>query len=246
MSRTLPFAALLLIAPFAARAGLRDCTVVEGKGPEQVATYEMGDWKILKISGPVNATLKQVASAAEAGKVVLSGPADATNAYEVWKIAGRLEIKPKTSCLRGKAEIRALITVHRVFAISYAGKGTLNTEGTLAGRQLFLDISGEAEGTLALDFESVNTEVEGLAKLKLTGNADSHHLDVDGVLHLDAAGLSARYCEIDVAGRAELEITARRELDVSFSGSGSLKYHGSPIRIEKFASPAATITAAGE
>ena len=70
----------------------------------------------------------------------------------------------------------------------------------------------------------------GSANIRIDSPMDVDYLELSlmGSCSFNGFLLSANYCQVDISGSGEVEISAVKGLDVSIEGSGSVYYKGSP------------------
>lgn len=107
-----------------------------------------------------------------------------------------------------------------------------------------VDISGVADIRITgLHGPKFELDASGASDIHLEGQVDALELDVSGVGDVEAFGLQARSVDIDLSGAAKAEVTATEKLVASISGSGRVRYAGSPASVEREVSGAGSIEA---
>ena len=71
---------------------------------------------------------------------------------------------------------------------------------------------------------------EGSGNIQVDGPMDVDYLELTlmGSCSFKGFTLNANYCQVDIVGSGNCEISAEKSLDVSIEGSGSVYYKGSP------------------
>lgn len=70
----------------------------------------------------------------------------------------------------------------------------------------------------------------GSANIRIDSPMEADYLEISlmGSCSLNGFLLSSSYCQVDISGSGEVEISASKGLDVSIDGSGNVYYKGSP------------------
>jgi hypothetical protein len=104
------------------------------------------------------------------------------------------------------------------------------------------DGSGATKTTLTgVKGKQFKLDLSGASKCTLTGEADRLTVDCSGASNVDAAGLTAQAVDATVSGASTAEVRATKELKAEASGASTVRYVGSPDKLEKHASGASTI-----
>jgi putative autotransporter adhesin-like protein len=122
-----------------------------------------------------------------------------------------------------KLELLARISAPALAAVSVSGSTAIKLRG-VAGDTFDLDTSGSAE-------------------IVASGKTHKLRVDVSGSASIDAHELAAEDVTVVVSGSGEIEVAATGVLDVQISGSGRVRYHGTPRELRKVVSGSGTVEA---
>ena len=77
-----------------------------------------------------------------------------------------------------------------------------------------------------LDYQTLKLRASGSADVELAGKVKTLEMVVSGSSRIDARELRAEIVEIEVAGSADIYVTADREFRIDASGSASIHLQG--------------------
>jgi hypothetical protein len=97
-----------------------------------------------------------------------------------------------------------------------------------------LELSGLKSGELEM-------ELNGAGVTWAQGAVDALDLEINGAGEIDASELVASTVEVEISGAGKAKVNARKELDATLSGVGSVRYAGDPEVVEKDVSGVGTI-----
>ena len=107
--------------------------------------------------------------------------------------------------------------------------GSGDVESDVSGDELALEINGSGEITVtAIDASEVSLQVSGSGDAELQGRADELTISVDGSADVDSEELDSARVRVDISGSGDIAVAASEALDVSISGSASVRYSGNP------------------
>ena len=105
-----------------------------------------------------------------------------------------------------------------------------------------IELSGSADVVAdGLRADSLVLDVSGSGTLSASGHGAKMTADVSGSGQVDAAGLPVEEANVDVAGSGRVSLTATSSLRARVSGSGSVRYGGSPSEVDKDVSGSGSI-----
>jgi len=109
--------------------------------------------------------------------------------------------------------LKVTVTVPDLQGVSLNGSGDVTADG-LKGDEIAFSIGGSGH-------------------LKATGVAKTVDASIDGSGHIDLAGLAAPKAKASISGSGAIDVNATDSLDASISGSGTVRYKGSPKNLAK-------------
>lgn len=136
--------------------------------------------------------------------------------------------------------------------VVYAGIGVLKEleldgavklmgEGRIYGDDMVFEFSGTADVTLDLSVRKLETKIDGVANLQLSGQAGIHDLDSKGTVKINAFDFVAGIYDIDMDGTAKVNINVLNELKVNTAGATEIYYRGNPKKVDEKKSGAAKL-----
>ncbi len=169
--------------------------------------------------------------------ISISGEAEEVARTETVVEKGRLVIrktgKGKMSWGKGQGVV-VTVTLPVVEDLSVSGSGNLEVEGALTGTALNVSVAGSGNVRLAADLTgALATSVAGSGNLKLTGRCTAHTLSVAGSGNIRADEMLATTTTVKISGSGNANVAAAETLEVSISGSGSVRYRGEPKQFVK-------------
>ena len=189
---------------------------VKGSGTPKTQSRDVAPYSQLQLSGALHADV----TAGAVQFVELAGDDNIVPLITTEVDAGRLIIKPRRP-VAPKLELRARLAVQSLTALSTSG----STKVKVAG--IFVD---------AFDLTT-----SGSSEVTASGTAKKLTIGIAGAGSIDAGELKAEDVTIRVSGSGEIVVAATGVLDVNISGSGRVRYVGTPRDIRKSISGSGTI-----
>ncbi|WP_036166856.1 head GIN domain-containing protein [Massilia sp. 9096] len=199
----------------------------------------------VELSGPFNLVLRQ-------------GPAPALEVRGEQRVLANvdttidgdtLRIAPRGILLRHRQPIEVRVTLPALSTLRINGSGehtvsgfsgerlALSMDGTgsmrFNGRYRIVHVGVHGSGDLELtggNCEAMNAELTGSGSLTLVGAAQSLNAGVQGSGQLDARHLRAEVATLTHQGSGSSSIYARRQAEVTLTGSGDIAVYGNPDR----------------
>ncbi len=228
-------AVIACLFPFLLTGCNTDC--IEDSGHHIEKNTVVKPFDKISVSGSIILILKQDSSYA----VRIATDSNLMKYVKVDVSGSRLNIKVKEERYCGKdsivveAGIGALKELKGDGAIKVSGK-----ERIYAG-DLKLSMAGSSEVTMDLSAGNLNTNLDGTATLKLTGQTGSHTLMATGIAEVNAFNFVSGVYKINVTGTAKANINVLNELNVITEGSSEISYKGNPAKVNEKKSGAATL-----
>ena len=114
-------------------------------------------------------------------------------------------------------------------ALNLSGASDFQAESQWETREIAIDISGSGSVTADLEARRAAVRLSGSGSIQLSGEVDDFGLDLSGSASVAARGLEARNVKPTLSGAGKVEATATETLIVDASGSGSVRYWGTPV-----------------
>ena len=236
---------------------------VRGNGAVRTEPRDVSDFSNVVLNGIGTVELRQTGAASltvEAEENLL--PLLTTSAEN-----GTLEISVKSGVdLRPTKPVIFHVTVGRIETVRVAGSGRVDA-GPIKTPQLTAAISGSGDvaietieadrlvgrisgsGAIKLGRVNVKTlhcEISGSGDAQLAGQADEADVSISGSGSIHADDLRCRAADVSIAGSGSARIATSEKLTADVSGSGSLRYRGSPSVVQTNVSGSGSVSRAGD
>lgn len=119
------------------------------------------------------------------------------------------------------------VTLPSLEYAALSGSGDISSTNKFANlNELELNLTGS--GSIALDFDAVDTEVHlsGSGELDLAGSSDEFSIRISGSGDVNAANLKTSNCDVHISGSGDASVNASSKLNTQIAGSGDVKYTG--------------------
>ncbi len=197
-------------------------------------TYSLSNFTGVKLGGSSKVYLKKGSEQ----RVEAEGSEDALEILELTVKNGTLHIgqKPGMRSWKGYKSPDIYITIPELDAASISGSGSIIGESTFKSRSMDISISGSGKINLDLDANDLEVKISGSGRAELSGKAKTHRFTISGSGKIDAEGLESEESKVVIAGSGSITNHVTKRLDVTISGSGSLRYKGDPEHLNSKAS----------
>ncbi|HMO38644.1 MAG TPA: head GIN domain-containing protein [Saprospiraceae bacterium] len=125
-------------------------------------------------------------------------------------------------------DLRIYITMPDLTSLRISGSGDIISENVFVIDDLDLTISGSGGMDLALDAKDVGATISGSGNIYLEGVADALDFVVSGSGDFRCFDLAANSARINISGSGSAEVHVSEALNVRISGSGNVRYKGTP------------------
>lgn len=231
---------LPLLVFFAASCRFGPLNIKKGNGMDGSIKTEVGSFSGVTLSGSVDVILKQ-------------GPAEAVKVTGDENLLQYVRLKVEGNTLRVYMEsgisyrttlpLRVYITNPEFKNISVSGSGELKGDGTIkSDSRISIAISGSGNLNLDLDAPDVECKVSGSGNANLKGMSKNLAVNITGSGTLEAVDLRAENTRVEVSGSGDASVFASVELFARVSGSGDIKYSGTPAKVDQKTSGSGSIS----
>ena len=215
-------------------------------------TLSQGTTESLTISADDN-LLPLMATRVEGGELVIEG--DKSRGFTTRKeIKIRLTVKSLNGIsIKGSGDVFGDVLKSDKFDIAIAGSGDVKFKAIRAD-QFSIGIKGSGDVAIdALESKTVETSIMGSGDIKLpaiqatqvsisvkgsgdvmaAGNADKVDIEIMGSGDVRARKLIARETGVRIMASGDADVYAKEKLTASVSGSGDIRYSGSPTNVSR-------------
>lgn len=226
-------------------------TRIKGNGTIEAENRTTSSYDAVKISGFFNVELVQ----GDEGNIVIEGESNLISHIETTVRNKTLSVKVKKGVrLKPSFGKKILITIpiESIHKIALEGSGQVEGKTTITNENLELSIAGSGEMNLDVAANKIESSIAGSGDLELNGNAKVWEASIAGsgditltgkvedLLDISISGsgdvvadqLKAKDVEISISGSGDVSVYCDGTLSTSVSGSGDIRYSGSPT-IEK-------------
>ena len=197
---------------------------LKGSGHVVEKTYSVQSFDEIKIDGVFNVHLTQGSTES----VKLSIDDNLLPYISVSNDGDRLVVKwthDKHSSINNvKSDL--YITFKTLNEIDLNSVGKLSTTNKLKLKDLKLEVNSVGQTNLNLDCQNLEIDHNGVGTLVLEGYANRADIDCSGVGSLKAFDLTVDFLDLRCSGVGGAEVTAEKEISVSASGVGGVRYQG--------------------
>jgi hypothetical protein len=183
----------------------------------------------LEVAGPIKVVLQQDSSY----KIRIA--ADSNIVENVKASVGsntlKLKLDPEKYC--GQDSVVVYAGVKYLKSIRLESGSKVGSNALLNLRDVELTLNGNTEVDMQLTTGKMTTNVDGTAKIRLTGQAGEHNLKSTGALTLDAFDFVTAKVSMNTEGVNKANINVLNDLNLETSGTSEVFYKGSPKNINK-------------
>lgn len=133
----------------------------------------------------------------------------------------------------GSGSMELQVDLNGDLEANVSGSGDLRVKGNC--RNLDSSVSGSGKVYIANAIEgTAKFGLSGSGKVLAAGRAKVVKASVSGSGKLLAQDLVTDRCEVNITGSGDVEINVKSELDARITGSGSVRYKGSPNHVNNY------------
>jgi hypothetical protein len=147
------------------------------------------------------------------------------------KLEGRKLVIENKRCMRNTRPVNIYVTMQDIHGIDIYGSSKIIGETKISTDELNINISGSGKANLDIEANRINTRISGSGDMAFSGKATDFDVKVSGSGNISARNLLTDNADISVSGSGDCIISVKEQLDVTISGSGSVKYYGKPGRV---------------
>lgn len=200
---------------------------IKGNGKVVSETRTTGNYDGIKISGSFDVDL----IAGKEGKISVKGEENLIPSIKVEVEDNTLKIYVERGTnIRPSAGKSIQITVpfEKISELTLSGSGNINSKDVIKNDKLMAKLSGSGNFNLAIDSNDFDLNLSGSGNVHLKGTADNFTTKVSGSGDVDAVNLKSKNVDVNVSGSGNSKVTCNEKLTARVSGSGNIKYAGTP------------------
>ena len=226
---------MLVVLMFLLVTGIQAQTVTPSKKYITKELNNVSNFSSIRVLGSPDVEYRQ--SNGSKTTVSIYGSDNLVDLLEVSTVNGVLQvnIKKGVKILSGERRLKVIASSPSLNQVDIKGSADVYLKGTIKGNDLNLNIAGSG------DIEAENLQYANIfALVKGSGDIDLKNVkattvmsEVNGSGDISAEKLAATNVVATVAGSGDIVCYASRQLDARVSGSGDIKYKGSPSVVNK-------------
>ncbi|MBE7178373.1 MAG: DUF2807 domain-containing protein, partial [Mucilaginibacter polytrichastri] len=143
----------------------------------------------------------------------------------------------------GDKKMDVYVTVKDLDGLSLSGSGDVAIQGevkTAGNINLALTGSGNLKGHISA--KSVESSLTGSGDMDVAGRAESSNVIISGSGDYNGKDLITRSTAVKISGSGDASVHASEQVNARISGSGDIRYAGSPKQVNKSTSGSGDIS----
>ncbi|MBO3097693.1 head GIN domain-containing protein [Gelidibacter pelagius] len=218
---------ILLLAAVLIATTIHAQRKIKGNGNVMTITRTTSDYDAVKFAGSFDYVL---VSGTE-GKIKIEGEENLLQ-YIITEVKnGTLSIRTENrinlQTSRNKT-IKVTVPFEAIDAVSLSGSGDVWNESIISATNFKASITGSGDVTLEVEATAIDASVTGSGDLTLKGKTNNLKASVTGSGDYKGSNLSANDVVVSVTGSGDAKVVCHGHLKARVSGSGDIKYTGSP------------------
>jgi len=198
---------------------------IRGNGVITKESREIYSFNRVEIDGVVNVIFLQGTEE----KVVVEADENLQPYIHVYTAGNKLIIDTDDDKNYKFTENNIYITFKDVEVINHNGVGSIINEGIVKCIDLALNNNGVGQINLHLECEKLSARQKGVGSLKLKGSSNFLDLENSGVGQVNSTEMIANYVDIRNTGVGSTNVYAEKEISITSTGVGSVKYKGDAV-----------------
>jgi hypothetical protein len=219
---------------------------IKGSGIVKSETREISDFNAISIDYPANVILKQ-------------GQQHAVKVEADDNLLPQLDISVQGDTLHLRNNERnwsqrvyttepviLTITVVDLRALNFPTAGSIEMDG-LETDSLDVSVSGAGEVNLSnVKADAIEFAISGAGKIFVEGETNNLGLRISGVGEFNGANLQSQHANVRISGAGNATVWVERNLEARISGTGSIRYYGDPVSVDKNISGLGNVRSLGD
>jgi hypothetical protein len=144
--------------------------------------------------------------------------------------------------VNGKRNLRAYISYKNLNALSASGGSDVIMEGSVKGKEFFINISGGSDFKGKVDVTELRINQSGGSDVSISGSAKTVSINTSGGSDFNGYGLNADVCDVEASGGSDVEITVNKEISARASGASDVSFKGTAAIKQSKSSGASSVS----
>jgi len=213
------------------------------KGNGQVVTQErsLGEYSGVSLSGWFDVELVS----GREGEITLKGESNLLEHIVTEVKNGNLLIRVEKGynlSSSARTGVQITVPVESISQVNLSGSGDIICGFPLSSDAFEIRVSGSGDVQLPLEADRISVALSGSGDIGLSGTSRELSVSVSGSGDVNAFDLTAESVKVNVAGSADVEVTATQFLEARVSGSGDVEYRGNPKKVDAKSAGSGDIT----
>ncbi len=212
---------------------------IAGSGNNTTRIVTTNDYDTIRLQGSMDVHLEQGTE----GKIRISTDDNIQEYVEVTVKGNDLVLSIKSGVnLRPKKGIHIYVPFVDLSAISITGSGDVNANTTLKTADFKATITGSGNIKLSVEASEIKGHITGSGNMLLKGSTNSLKVSITGSGDFNSEGLQAQDTDVIISGSGDAKVVALKSLKTKVSGSGDIKYTGSPAHVDSKTSGSGSVS----
>jgi len=128
----------------------------------------------------------------------------------------------------GNQSRKAYVTVKELVALDASSGSDVETETTLEGDELEVNVSSGADVKLQLHIKNFSIDTSSGSDAKLSGSVKYLNAEASSGSDINASDLEAAFCKAKASSGSDISLTVTEEIQAKASSGGDIVYSGNP------------------
>ncbi|MGY4384292.1 hypothetical protein ACVWYN_001318 [Pedobacter sp. UYP24] len=202
---------------------------IEDSGHHIAKALTVKPFNEIDVSGAIKLVLKQDSTYA----IKIEADSNLMDYIKANVSGSELTLSMKKGQYCGTDSIVIYAGIGELKKLSAAGAVDIRSEGAIYAKDVSLGLAGASNASITLNAANLITTIDGVGKLKLSGQAGTHKLTTTGSAEVEAFDFTSGVYDIHITGTGKANINVLNELKVKTEGSSEIYYKGSPSSIDE-------------
>ncbi|TRX56103.1 DUF2807 domain-containing protein [Fulvivirga sp. M361] len=200
---------------------------IDGRGSVKTDNYNFGEFT--KVSNSIDADIN-ITTGVSNHRLTVQGRRNVLDHVSIYTRGGELIIE-SSRCIND-GDITVDLSLFELRGLFNSGSADIKGTNTWETNELIINLSGSGSIDAILDVQRLDHSISGSGDVTLSGEADNVDISIAGSGDYRAFGLIVNDYEVTIAGSGDTDIFVSDDLRGSISGSGRIKYKGTPSLID--------------
>ena len=217
------FLAIVLFAASLFASCSKENNCVTGRGEYVAKEYNTDIFNAVAVSGSADVHITKDTYRS----VRIEAQQSVLNVLDVKVKNGTLTIGEK-GCIKNAKRLNIYISTPTLKGLSCSGSVNMFSPDTFSGNTFNANLSGSGKMEFNASVQELNATISGDGKINARGSATQQYFASSGEGSFNCFGLIGEDVDIDVSGKANMEVYSTKTLNIDVSGSSTIYYKGYP------------------